>query len=41
MIAAFAIQSHTAFIYIRGEMVFGTIRLEQAVAEAYPSRFDR
>ncbi|HET9549358.1 MAG TPA: NADH-quinone oxidoreductase subunit F, partial [Candidatus Binatia bacterium] len=35
MIAAFAIQSHTAFIYIRGEMVFGTTRLEQAVAEAY------
>ncbi len=24
LIAAFAIQSHTAFIYIRGEMVFGT-----------------
>ena len=35
LIAAFAIQSHTAFIYIRGEMVFGTTRLEQAVAEAY------
>jgi NADH-quinone oxidoreductase subunit F len=35
LIAAFAIQSHTAFIYIRGEMVFGAQRLEAAVAEAY------
>jgi NADH-quinone oxidoreductase subunit F len=35
IIAAFAIQSHTAFIYIRGEMVFGAQRLESAVAEAY------
>jgi formate dehydrogenase iron-sulfur subunit len=34
LIAAYAIQSHTAFIYIRGEMVFGARRLEQAVAEA-------
>src|SRR4026208_1062104 len=30
-----AIQSHTAFIYIRGEMVFGTQQLERAVDEAY------
>jgi NADH-quinone oxidoreductase subunit F len=35
LIAAFAIQSHTAFIYIRGEMAFGAQRLESAVAEAY------
>ena len=35
MIAAFAIQSHTAFIYIRGEMVFGTKQLERAAEEAY------
>src|SRR4249919_3278373 len=34
LIAAFAIQSNTAFIYIRGEMAFGATRLEQAVAEA-------
>ena len=34
LISAFAIGSHTAFIYIRGEMVFGAKRLEQAVAEA-------
>jgi NADH-quinone oxidoreductase subunit F len=35
LIAAFGIQSHTAFIYIRGEMVYGTQQLENAVAEAY------
>jgi NADH-quinone oxidoreductase subunit F len=35
LIAAFAIQSHTAFIYIRGELVFGATRLERAVEEAY------
>src|ERR671922_3070475 len=34
IIAAFAIQSHTAFIYIRGELVFGATRLEQALDEA-------
>ena len=34
LIAAFAIQSHTAFIYIRGEMAFGAKRLERAVDEA-------
>ena len=39
LIAAFAIQSHTAFIYIRGEMVFGTKRLERAVEEAYQAGF--
>jgi NADH-quinone oxidoreductase subunit F len=35
LIAAYAIQSHTAFIYIRGEMAFGAKRLEGAVEEAY------
>jgi NADH-quinone oxidoreductase subunit F len=34
LIAAFAIQSHTAFIYVRGELAFGASRLEQAVDEA-------
>jgi NADH-quinone oxidoreductase subunit F len=34
LIAAYAIQSHTAFIYIRGELAFGAKRLEQAVREA-------
>ncbi len=34
LISAYAIQSHTAFIYIRGELVFGAKILEQAVAEA-------
>ena len=35
LIAAFAIQSHTAFIYVRGELAFGAGRLERAVDEAY------
>ncbi|TMA59912.1 MAG: NADH-quinone oxidoreductase subunit F, partial [Deltaproteobacteria bacterium] len=39
LISAYAIQSHTAFIYIRGEMVFGAIRLERAVEEAYRAGF--
>src|SRR6266536_4311175 len=34
LIAAYAIQSHTAFIYIRGELAFGAHVLEQAVDEA-------
>jgi NADH-quinone oxidoreductase subunit F len=34
LMAAYAIQSHTAFIYIRGELAFGAKRLEQAVHEA-------
>ena len=33
LIAAFGIQSHTAFIYIRGEMAFGTQVLERAAVE--------
>ncbi len=34
LIAAFAIQSHKAYIYIRGEFARGTAILEEAVAEA-------
>ena len=34
IIAAYAIQSHTAFIYIRGELVFGAKVLERAIDEA-------
>ena len=34
IIAAYAIQSHTAFIYIRGEFVFGAKVLERAIDEA-------
>jgi NADH-quinone oxidoreductase subunit F len=34
LIAAYAIRSHTAFIYIRGELAFGAGILEQAVEEA-------
>jgi len=34
LIAAYAIQSHTAFIYIRGELVAGAKILERAVEEA-------
>jgi len=39
LIAAFAIQSATAFIYIRGEMAFGTKQLERAVGEAYQAGY--
>jgi NADH-quinone oxidoreductase subunit F len=39
LISAYAIQSHTAFIYIRGELVFGTVRLERAVEEAYQAGY--
>src|SRR5688572_13041728 len=34
LIAAYAIQSHTAFIYIRGELALGTQILERAAEEA-------
>ena len=34
LIAAYAIRSHIAFIYIRGELVFGAAVLERAVKEA-------
>ena len=39
LIAAYAIQSHTAFIYIRGELAFGANRLDLAVEEAYQAGF--
>jgi NADH-quinone oxidoreductase subunit F len=39
LIAAYAIDSHTAFVYIRGEMAFGAQRLERAVAEAYQAGY--
>jgi NADH-quinone oxidoreductase subunit F len=35
LIAAYAIQSHTAYIYIRGEFAYGAKVLEEALAEAY------
>jgi NADH-quinone oxidoreductase subunit F len=35
LMSAFAIQCHTAYIYIRGEFAFGTKVLEDAIAEAY------
>jgi len=34
VLAAYAIQSHTAFIYIRGELVFGSKVLQGAIDEA-------
>ncbi|MDO8700211.1 MAG: NADH-quinone oxidoreductase subunit F, partial [Deltaproteobacteria bacterium] len=39
LIAAFAIQSHTAFIYIRGELVAGAKILERAAEEACRAGF--
>jgi NADH-quinone oxidoreductase subunit F len=39
LVAAYAIQSHTAFIYIRGELAFGAGVLEQAVDEATRSGY--
>jgi NADH-quinone oxidoreductase subunit F len=35
LIAAYAIQSHVAYIYIRGEFAYGAKVLEAALAEAY------
>ena len=35
LLSAYAIQSHTAYIYIRGEFTFGAKVLEEALAEAY------
>jgi NADH-quinone oxidoreductase subunit F len=35
LISAYAIKSHTAYIYIRGEFALGAKRLEEAIAEAY------
>ena len=39
LIAAYAVKSHTAFIYVRGELAFGAQRLEQAVDEAAQSGY--
>jgi NADH-quinone oxidoreductase subunit F len=39
LVAAYAVKSHTAFIYIRGELAFGAQRLEQAVDEAAQSGY--
>jgi len=39
LIAAYAIQSRTVFIYIRGELAFGANRLDRAVEEAYRAGF--
>ena len=39
LISAYAIKSHTAYIYIRGEFVLGAKRLEEAIAEAYAQGF--
>jgi NADH-quinone oxidoreductase subunit F len=39
VIAAFAIEAHHAFIYVRGEFALGIERLEQAVVEAYEKGF--
>ena len=41
LIASYGIQSHTAFIYIRGELAFGANRLERAVEEWGKVRHDR
>ena len=35
IISSWAIQAHTAYIYIRGEFAFGARRLEEALAEVY------
>jgi NADH-quinone oxidoreductase subunit F len=35
IVSAYAISSHIAYIYIRGELAFGARRLEEAIAEAY------
>ncbi|MBI4523869.1 MAG: NADH-quinone oxidoreductase subunit NuoF [Deltaproteobacteria bacterium] len=39
MMAAYAIRSHTAFIYIRGELVFGARVLEHAIEETYQAGY--
>lgn len=38
-ISAYAIECHTAFIYIRGEFAAGALRLERAIASAYERGF--
>ena len=39
ILASYAIQSYTAFIYIRGELAFGAKVLERAIAEAYQAGY--
>ena len=39
LIAAYAINSHTAYIYIRGEFALGAKRLQQAIDDAYAQGF--
>src|SRR3989449_3314493 len=39
ILASYAIQSHTAFIYIRGELAFGAKVLEKAIEEAYQAGY--
>lgn len=39
ILAAYAIQSHTAFIYIRGELAFGAKVLDRAIEEAYQAGY--
>lgn len=39
LIAAYAINSHTAYIYIRGEFALGAKRLQQAIDDAYARGF--
>jgi NADH-quinone oxidoreductase subunit F len=39
ILASYAIRSHTAFIYIRGELAFGATILEKAIAEAYQAGY--
>jgi len=39
ILASYAIQFHTAFIYIRGELAFGAKVLERAIAEAYQAGY--
>ena len=41
LISAYAIQSHTAFIYIRGEMVYGATRLGARRRGGLSSRLHR
>ena len=39
IIACYAIRSHKAYIYIRGEMPYGAGRIQQAIEEAYESGY--
>jgi len=39
ILASYAIRSHTAFIYIRGELAFGAKVLEGAIQEAYEAGY--